>query len=42
MNQSDDQGNAPDSSSGLVLPPIAQSPAVWAFAALTAAVDRAD
>ena len=36
MNQHNDQGNVPDSSSGgLVLPPIAQIPAGWTFAALT-------
>ena len=35
MNQHDDQGNAPDSPGGLVLPPIAQIPAGWTFAALT-------
>lgn len=36
MNQPDAQGNAPDNSTGgLVLPPIAQIPAGWTFAALT-------
>jgi Na+/H+-dicarboxylate symporter len=36
MNQTDAQGNAPDGpGSGLVLPPIAQVPAGWTFAALT-------
>jgi Na+/H+-dicarboxylate symporter len=35
MNQTDAQGNAPDNSpGGLVLPPIAQVPAGWTFAAL--------
>ncbi len=35
MNQTDAQGNAPDRpESGLVLPPIAQVPAGWTFAAL--------
>jgi len=36
MNQPDAQGNAPDNSTGgLALPPIAQIPAGWTFAALT-------